>query len=294
MREDVVADLWRARPRSLGLRLSVGLAVGLVVAAWLLGDFEPLLTPRSGANLRRFLGEIRPYPLWEEPFRVEVLLAWLGEQLGPTTRQALARTLAMSVLAIELAAVLGALGAVLGASSLATSSPYLPERGSTWRWRLLRGAVRWGLVLGRALPEYVWAFLLLALLGLGPWPAVLALAVHNAGILGKLGAELVEDLEPAVPSAMRGLGASRAQLAATALFEATLTRYLLFVFTRWETCVREATVLGMLGVVSLGWLISDARARTHYDELVLFVLLGSVLVVAGDALSVGLRRVLRP
>ena len=60
---------------------------------------------------------------------------------------------------------------------------------------------------------------------------------------------------------------------------------MLYGFYRWETCVREATVLGMLGIVSLGYWIQDARARTHYDDMLLYVLLGSALVVAGDIVS---------
>ena len=292
-REAELRQLWRARPRSLGLRASLVVAVALVVAAWLLGGFEPLLTERSSRNLLRFLGEVRPYPFWDAPPTLGGLLDWLGATLDGPAREAVVRTVALSVLAIELAAVVGAASAVLAARSLATPAPFLPTPGRAAPWRVLVFATRALQVFGRAVPEYIWAFLLLAVLGLGPWPAVLALALHNAGILGKLGSELIEDLEPRVPRALRGLGATRGQLAATVVFEATLTRYLLFVFTRWETCVREATVLGMLGVVSLGWLISDARARTHYDELVLFVLVGSVLVMVGDALSVVVRRSLR-
>ena len=84
---------------------------------------------------------------------------------------------------------------------------------------------------------------------------------------------------------MRALGATRLQLAAVAIFPATLGRFLLYFFYRWETCVREATVLGLLGFISLGWFIEDARARTHYDEMFLFILLGSAIILIGDLLS---------
>ena len=53
------------------------------------------------------------------------------------------------------------------------------------------------------MPEYIWAFLLLFLLGPTAWPAVLALAIHNAGILGKLASEVVEDLEARLREAAR-------------------------------------------------------------------------------------------
>jgi len=50
-------------------------------------------------------------------------------------------------------------------------------------WRALSACTRAALILLRAIPEYVWAFLLLAMLGPSAWPAVLALAIHNSGIL---------------------------------------------------------------------------------------------------------------
>ena len=145
----------------------------------------------------------------------------------------------------------------------------------------------------RAIPEYVWAFLLLALFGPTAWPAVLALALHNAGILGRLGAEAVENVEPRLPRALRAAGASRLQIASVALAPAVLSRFLLYFFYRWETCVREATVLGTLGIVSLGYWIEDARTRGQPDTLLFFVLLGLGLVWAGDGLSTWARGLLR-
>ncbi len=72
-----------------------------------------------------------------------------------------------------------------------------------------------------------------------------------------------------------------------------LPRFLLFFFYRWETCVREATVLGMLGIVSLGYWIVDTRARNHYDEMFFFVLLGAGIVLVGDLVSAVAREVVR-
>jgi phosphonate transport system permease protein len=65
------------------------------------------------------------------------------------------------------------------------------------------------------------------------------------------------------------------------------------VFVRWETCIREATVVGLLGVVSLGWFIRDARSRTHYDEMVALIVVGALLILVGDALSIWLRARIR-
>ena len=72
-----------------------------------------------------------------------------------------------------------------------------------------------------------------------------------------------------------------------------MPRFLMFFFYRWETCVREATVLGMLGLVSLGFWIQDARARNIYDEMFLFILLGAGLILLGDQLSAIARKFIR-
>ena len=60
-----------------------------------------------------------------------------------------------------------------------------------------------------------------------------------------------------------------------------------------ETCVREATVLGMLGVVSLGYWIQDARAKQYYDEMILLVAVGAAIVLVADLASALARRYVR-
>ncbi|MEM9593417.1 MAG: ABC transporter permease subunit [Acidobacteriota bacterium] len=212
--------------------------------------------------------------------------------------EAMATTLAISVVAILLAGLGGAVLGLGGARTLATPEAYLPRlrkppRRLRLAWRGLVWLSRGAMIVLRAIPAYLWAFLLLALLGPTAWPAILALAFHNAGILGKLSSEVVENLDPRTPSALRALGASRAQVTMTALFPAAFPRMLLFFFYRWETCVRQATILGLLGIVSLGYWIQDARARNHYDEMLFYVLLGSVLVLAGDVVSLAVREWLR-
>ena len=69
------------------------------------------------------------------------------------------------------------------------------------------------------------------------------------------------------------------------MFPAVFPRFLLYFYYRWETCVCEATVLGLLGFASLGYWIADARARDRYDEMLLFTLLAAVLVFIGDIVS---------
>ncbi|RMH18239.1 MAG: ABC transporter permease subunit [Acidobacteria bacterium] len=298
--DGAIRRLYRQRPRSRFLRLSAALLLALVAYAWLGGDFGAggMLSPRRLANVERFLGEIRPFPLQGRDFEPAIFVRWLGEVMAEKGWHAARVTLELAVAAIVLAAVGGLLLSLPAARSWATPEPYLPSPRppGRWRrasWRAVVASARSLQILLRAIPEYVWAFLFLALIGPTAWPIVLALALHNAGILGKLGAEVVENLEPQPLRALRALGADRRQIAAAGIFPQVLPRFLLFFFYRWETCVREATVLGMLGIPSLGFWILDARARQLYDEMLVLVLLGALLVIAGDVVSAVARGVVR-
>ena len=300
VRDREVRRLFRTRPRSLRVRLSVALLVGLTVYAWGWGDLQMdrLLSQNSRRNVTRFLGEVRPYPLWGKEWDWGVAWDWTRSTLEKDGAEAVLATLALSVASICLAGVLGLVASFAAARNLCCAEPFLPApRAPPWpvraAWRLAVVATRLLLVFLRAIPEYVWAFILVMLLGPEAWPAVLALGIHNAGVLGKLDAEVIENTDPKAPRALRSLGGTRMQIAASALLPASLGRFLLYFFYRWETCVREATVLGLLGFISLGWFIQQARAGVRYDEMVLFVLLGSAIIIAGDLLSALARRVVR-
>jgi phosphonate transport system permease protein len=295
-----VERLNRERPRDWAARLSLIALLALGLGSWIAGDFGALamLSEQRVANLRNFLAELRPYPLQNAPFDMRTFLQWLGSLLDQKGFEAAITTLAIAVAAISLAGCAGAALSILAARTFATPLPFLPSLRVASRpmklfWSLVASASRLFMIFVRAIPEYVWAFLFLALLGPMAWPLVLALAIHNMGILGRLGAEVVENTESAPPTALRALGATRAQIIMTAIFPLAFSRYLLFFLYRWETCVREASVLGMLGISSLGFWIQDARARNHYDEMFFFICLGGMLVVIGDIVSAAAREWVR-
>lgn len=299
-REVVISRLRRERPRRHFLRTSLLAFAALSLYAWTAGgvvtgdDFSP----RRLANVQRFLGELRPHPLHGRAWSSATALEWAGELLATRAGPAALTTLAMSIVAITLAGC-AALALGLPASrAVACPEPYLPDGrppGAVRRqaWRATVGFTRALLILMRAVPEYIWAFLALAVIGPNVWAAVFALAIHNAGILGKLDAEVIENLDPGPMAANRAAGASRLQIALAGIRPGILARVLVLFFYRWETCVREATVLGMLGIVSLGFFVQDARARQQYDVVLALILVGGLLVLIGDAVSAAARAIVR-
>ena len=295
-----IDQLYRRRPRNRCLRYSVCTILAVVALSWLLGDFftAEVFNGRRLQNLQRFLHELVPYPLQERAFDWSIALNWLENILADRGWQALGSTLAISVAAIVTAGCGSLAFAFLAARNLCAAEPFLPSLGKPdgfkqTAWWLVVAVSRFILIFLRAVPEYVWAFLLLAVIGISAWPIVLALALHNLGILGKLSAEIVENLPAPALASLRGLGATRMQIFGSAVIPMALPRFLMFFFYRWETCVREATVLGLLGFVSLGFWIQDARARNNYDEMFLLILLGATLIMVGDLVSAIARKVIR-
>ena len=294
-----VARLRKNRSRSAFLRASTMVVVVVVSVSWLLGGFDPgdALTSRRVTNLSRFLHEVVPYPLRTADRAPGGAWGWAGDLLARRGLGAAKQTLALSVAAIVLAGATGLVMSMPAARNVASPEPFstpgAADPATRFAWTMVVGLARLVLTFARAIPEYVWAFLLLAMLGQQAWPAVLALALHNAGILGRLGAEVVENIEPGVPRALRALGGTRLQVAAIGVVPLVLPRFLLYFFYRWETCVREATVLGLLGFTSLGYWVADARARDRYDEMMLFIVLGAGLVLLGDVMSTVTRAFVR-
>jgi phosphonate transport system permease protein len=299
-RAATVKALRRNRPRSKRLRAAAAAAGILTAYAWTCGDIavDDAFSDRRFDNAARFVRELVPFPLRNGEFSWRGLGDWIYGLLAGGGAEAIAATLAIAVAAAVLAGALGALAAPAAARSIMNPEPFVRSpRAASRTARLLASvcvtATRTLLIFLRAIPEYVWAFLWIAMFGFTAWPAVLALALHNTGILGKLDSEVLENADPRAAVLLRRLGAGRAQILSEALIPAVLPRFLLYFFYRWETCVREATVLGMLGVASLGALVRDARASNYYDEMLFYVLSGAALVAAGDLLSDFARRIVR-
>ena len=271
-------------------------ALGLVAFAWLSGEINVggFFGASRARNLERFLTEDAiPFPLRESGFTWSGLWAWVVGQWSSAGGEATLTTLWIAIASMALAGAGALLVAPWVARTISTREPFLQSGSSGAGWIWASRIARLVCILARALPEYILAFLWVAVLPGSAWPAVLALAMHNGGILGRLFGETLENLERRPLQALRTLGGSRGQITALAAVPVALPRFLLYFFYRFETCVREATVLGMLGIVSLGYQIQDARSRHAYDDMLLLVGFGVLLVLMADLTSHGVRIWLR-
>lgn len=186
-------------------------------------------------------------------------------------------TLAMSALGTLLAAVLGLCLA-------------LPASGRFGR--VARLAVRTVLNVLRAVPELVWASILLICAGLGPFGGTLALALHTIGVLGRLFAEALENGSPFAEATLRQNGVSSVSAFLYATLPQTMPQMLSYTLYRWENNIRAAAILGVVGAGGLGQLLKYHLSLFQMQQAATVILAMLLLVALVDAASFGLRRVL--
>jgi len=300
-----IKQLKRTAPRWKLTRALLWATLALILISWspsLLGINAANLTSPSKTidrteRLAYFFTKITPSPVRESGSWSEVI-PWASDLWKNNGHEALINTLAMATAAIALSAFAAWCILPWGSRVLASNTPLGVTNGkanpfSKWSWRIISNTVRMFFVVSRAIPEYIYAYLLIGMLGISAWPLVFALALHNFGILGRLWGEVIENQPPAPARQLRHTGGSRLQCYIQSYLPLSFNRFLMYLFYRWETCVREATVLGMLGFASLGLQIQLARNFSRaYDEMLFYVLLGSAVIFIGDILSLYLRRAL--
>jgi phosphonate transport system permease protein len=228
---------------------------------------------------------------WGQFLSLEALRSmgrFLGEFFPPDTSPAFLRkvlfgtweTLAMSALGTALAAAAGLL--------LALPASRLHDADAAWArapTRLLLNALR-------AIPELVWAALLLISAGLGPFAGTLALAAHTTGVLGRLFAESLENAPPGPAAALRAQGVGNGRLFLYATLPQVLPQLLSYTLYRWENNIRAAAVLGVVGAGGLGQLLSFHMGLFHMGKTATILMAMLLLVALVDSLSYAARRLL--
>ncbi|MFN4167040.1 MAG: phosphonate ABC transporter, permease protein PhnE [Pannonibacter phragmitetus] len=139
----------------------------------------------------------------------------------------------------------------------------------------------------RAIPEIVVALVLVFILGGGPVPAVIAIALHTAGALGKLFSEVAEnaDLEPV--EGLASVGASWMQKMWLGVIPQVSPNWLSYALMRFEINVRASAILGFVGSGGIGYDLKIAMqwGQGRYDEVVAIFLMLFITIVLIDRLS---------
>lgn len=235
-------------------------AVAFVVLAWAWqgAEIDPLLLFEDADNMSMFIDGFMPpdftnYPTYLHDMMVTVQIAIWG-----------------SVLAVVLAVPFG----ILSAENITPWWIYQPVR------RLMDAA--------RAINEMVFAMLFVVAVGLGPFAGVLALFVHTTGILAKLFSEAVEAIDPRPVEGIRATGAGRLQEIIFGVIPQVLPLWISYSLYRFESNVRSATVLGIVGAGGIGQPLYEMIRGFYYHETAAIMI---IIVISVSLLDIFSQRV---
>jgi phosphonate transport system permease protein len=241
-------------------------------------DPRLLVEPQALANVAKFVGGMFP---------PELSAQFLGLQVRP-----LLETIQISIMGTAIAVLIGFPLGLLATSSL-TWSGILHERGGrTARW--LGGFVPYAVARGllsvfRSIPEFVWAFMFVRAVGLGPFPGVLAIGVAYGGMLGKVYSEILEGVDPRPLEALRSSGASKLGISLYGLVPQALPAVISYTLYRWECAIRASAVLGFVGAGGLGQQIELSMRHFQFNEVITLLAILFCLVAAVDFVSAKVR-----
>lgn len=272
----------------MSLRLSLLIALVLIIASWahiFFVDQASLSELFSEENRQHGLQFIQQLLGLEEENP-----AFLN---GESWKKALTltfETLVMSIMAIGFATTAMLVTVVPAARNVAQGSLTLVRRWYNW---LIFGLVRLCYIFSRAVPELIWAMMIIFIFNPGLLPGAIALALHNFGILGKLCAEVIEDLDLRPIRNLASSGASKAQILIYGVIPEVLPKFITYILYRWEVIIRTTIVVGFVGAGGLGMEFKLSMSWFHYTEIALYLLCYLLLVFLVDLLSEGIRRAVK-
>ena len=141
----------------------------------------------------------------------------------------------------------------------------------------------------RGIPALIWALVFVASFGLGPMAGVLALMMSDFAALAKLGAEAIENADRKPIEGLTSTGASRLQVLRFGLIPQVLPVQISQALYFFESNVRSAAVLGIVGAGGIGYYLSDLSRNNHWDMVSFILIVFLVLVAVIDAVSKRLR-----
>jgi phosphonate transport system permease protein len=199
-------------------------------------------------------------------------------------------TLEMSIMAIGFATIVAFITVIPAARNIANGSLTLKKN---WYNRILYGVIRLLYIFSRSVPELVWAMMIIFIFKPGLLPGALALALHNFGILGKLWAEVVEDMDPRPIRSLATAGASKIEILFYGILPIVLPRFLTYILYRWEVIMRTTIVVGFVGAGGLGMDFKLAMSYFDYTQITLLLICYMILVIIADFASESTRKAVK-
>ena len=236
------------------------LVLGTLAWAWQGAEMRPLDLIRDADNMRVYAREFFPPNFHDWRIYLHEMVVTLHIALWGT------------VLAIVAAIPLG----LLSAHNVAPPWVHQP--------------VRRFMDLCRAINEMVFAMLFIVAVGLGPFAGVLALFVHTTGTLAKLFSEAVEAIDERPVEGIRAMGANKLAEVVYGIFPQVMPLWLSYSLYRFESNVRSASVVGMVGAGGIGEVLYEVIRSFQYAQTCAVLIMLALTVTLIDMFSAWLRK----
>lgn len=141
----------------------------------------------------------------------------------------------------------------------------------------------------RSVHEMIWTILMVAILGFGMLPGVLALTLFCIGFAGKLFAEAIEAIDNGPVEAMRAVGANSVQVFVFAVLPQVRVAWTGTSIYTWDVVFRAATIVGFFGAGGMGWYLRESVQRIASQDVAAIILSIIVVVLAAELLSAWVR-----
>ncbi|NJK97550.1 MAG: phosphonate ABC transporter, permease protein PhnE [Bacteroidales bacterium] len=154
----------------------------------------------------------------------------------------------------------------------------------------IRNTSRFLIATERALPETIIILILVAGLGLGPFPGIMALALGCVGMLGKLFADAIEEIDDKVLESITSTGASRFQVIRYGVLPQIFPALIANTIFRFEINIRLSVILGAVGAGGIGFELYHSIGLLEYQRALVALICILTLVFGTERLSIYLRK----
>ena len=260
-RQAEIRDIPLSPPRSnFGSTLGWGAFFIVLIWSWEGADMRPLDLIKYSSNMSTFAEEFFPPNFHDWRIYLEEMIV----------------TVHIAIWGTVLAVLCGIPCGLLSSENIVPRWIYQPMR------RLMDTF--------RAINEMVFAMLFIVAVGLGPFAGVMALWIHTTGVLTKLFAEAVESIDPRPVEGVRATGANAFEEILYGVIPQVLPLWISYSLYRFESNVRSASVLGIVGAGGIGVILHEVIRGFDYAETaaVLLIIIASVTLI--DLLSARVRQ----
>lgn len=247
-------------PGGFGATLAWATLFILLMWSWKGADMRPLDLLKDSANMGTFAREFFPPDFHDWRIYLDEMIVTVHIAVWGT------------VLSIICAVPCG----LMSAENIVPSWVYQPVR------RLMDAC--------RAINEMVFAMLFIVAVGLGPFAGVLALWVHTTGVLAKLFAEAVEAIDPRPVEGVRATGANPLEEILYGVIPQVLPLWISYSLYRFESNVRSASVLGIVGAGGIGVILHEVIRGFEYAQTAAVLLIIIISVTLIDLVSARIRQ----